>query len=402
VASADEAVRRQAWHSLYGNLWHQGTIFEATAHAVPFFIELAEQQSVPDREWVLGYLVNLAKGTSFHDVHQSLEIYAEKRSTAEYQRQREKELEWVSATREAVRRGRRVYGNLLNDRPALVRTAAAHLLTLFPQHAAEHLAWIQARLALGESDEKARTWCVLAVGRLAAQGAGAASWLEDVLASDESEGVRVAAALGLAWNRGRALSSSARDLIARNARRPGPAAVLFEHLPWDEGNEVMQFYCSEALGLVRDAGVQSLESLIEAMNDVAPYQAIEIMRLLLDRVFGGRPMPRTATADRLSEEQRMVLQAISTSEKIWHDLRGKVLVSPVIGIMKEFGLPPNVVRLQAFLEGRITPRDDDWAEMTLAPARLTPEMTALMRKVAEEVKQIKKRPRNPQRRRDDH
>jgi hypothetical protein len=48
VTSADESTRRKAWHSLYGNLWHQGTIYEATAHAVPFFIELAGSTSVPE------------------------------------------------------------------------------------------------------------------------------------------------------------------------------------------------------------------------------------------------------------------------------------------------------------------------------------------------------------------
>ena len=29
------------WH-LYGNIWHQGTVYEATSHAVPFLIQLVE------------------------------------------------------------------------------------------------------------------------------------------------------------------------------------------------------------------------------------------------------------------------------------------------------------------------------------------------------------------------
>ena len=104
VTSADESTRRKAWHSLYGNLWHQGTIYEATAHAVPFFIELAGSTSVTEREWVLGYLVNLAGGTSYNDVHQHSGLFADRRNTSEFQR-RKQELGWVEATRAAVRRG---------------------------------------------------------------------------------------------------------------------------------------------------------------------------------------------------------------------------------------------------------------------------------------------------------
>jgi hypothetical protein len=35
IASDNAAVRSDAWHYLYGNLWHQGTVYEATAHAAP-------------------------------------------------------------------------------------------------------------------------------------------------------------------------------------------------------------------------------------------------------------------------------------------------------------------------------------------------------------------------------
>lgn len=386
VASVDKATRVRAWRALFGNLWHQGTIYEATAHAVPFFVELAKNPAVPEREWVLGYLVSLATGSSYSDVHQDLNLLADERGTAEFQQQRETELEWVRATREAVCRGRRLYRDLLDDSFALVRTTAAHLLSLFPEHAGEHVAWIRAHLARGEPDEKTRTWCVVAVGRLAAKDSDAPLWLEGVLATDPSEGVRIAAALGLAWSRGRDLPERAYDLILRNARNPGQAAELFEHLPWDEGDEIMQLYCSDAIGRLRDPDDQSLESQIGAMNDVADYQAIEIMRSLLDRVFAGKAMPSTMTADRLTADQRMVLEAISTSTKIWSDLTGKVLVSGVIDIMKEFRLPTNVVRLQAFLQGRIGPQDPDWSRAILERPKSPEELAEWRRKLSEGAK----------------
>src|SRR5215510_12386600 len=59
------------WH-LYGNVWHQGTVYEATAYAVPFLIELAASPLVPDRLGILGLLAAIATGSSFRDVHGNL------------------------------------------------------------------------------------------------------------------------------------------------------------------------------------------------------------------------------------------------------------------------------------------------------------------------------------------
>jgi hypothetical protein len=147
-------------------------------------------------------------------------------------------------------------------------------------------------------------------------------------------------------------------------------------MPWDEGDEVLQTYCSEALGLIRDPDDDSLDSLIAEMNRIADYQAIEIMRSLLSRVFFGEPMARTVTVDLLSADQRSVLEAIATSKKIWHDLSGRVVVTHAIAVMKEFALPQNVVRLQAFLDGRLTPQDEEWSKATLPPTKAGLELAA--------------------------
>jgi hypothetical protein len=133
---------------------------------VPFFIELARNTSVPDRDEVLAYLIALAEGTSYNDVHQHLDIFSDRRNTPEFQRQREMELGWVKATRDAVRQGRQSYAALLDDDAPPNRTTAAYLLSLFPEDAKEHIGYLQAHIAAGEPDERSRAWCVLCVGRL--------------------------------------------------------------------------------------------------------------------------------------------------------------------------------------------------------------------------------------------
>ncbi|MFI7148658.1 HEAT repeat domain-containing protein [Nonomuraea sp. NPDC050022] len=62
LRSPDPGIRDKALHSLYGNIFHQGTRFEASAHAVPFLLELVADPETPDRPAVLHLLTQLAIG----------------------------------------------------------------------------------------------------------------------------------------------------------------------------------------------------------------------------------------------------------------------------------------------------------------------------------------------------
>ena len=48
LASTDPQVREKAQYELWGNIIHQGTIYQATSYAVPFLIELLEIPEVQD------------------------------------------------------------------------------------------------------------------------------------------------------------------------------------------------------------------------------------------------------------------------------------------------------------------------------------------------------------------
>lgn len=348
VASADVEEREEAWDALCGNLWHQGSIYEATAHAAPFFVELALHPEVPDREAVLAYLVNLAEGTSARDVHQHLEIFAQQRITPEWQRQRIAELGFVAATREAIAQGREGYKRLLEQGSPTGRTIVAHLLSLFPEHAAEYVRWLQEHVDAGESDERTRAWCVLSVARLAGY-VEVAPWLQVLFASDPSEAVRVVAVLGLVWGGVRPLPAGARELLGRHARRTRDVGRLFEGMPWDAGDELLQNDCIDALEQLRDPFDHSLDALLFAMDEAAPFQAIEIMRNLLARYLPeGGPVP---PLEQIDAEQRRVLFAIAQSEQLWADWQGRVRIMRATEVLERFGLPTPVQRLRSFLEG---------------------------------------------------
>lgn len=128
LASPDATVRNEAWFELHGNLWHQGTIYEATAHAVPVFLELLRDKAVPSKHEILGYLALLFTGRSYWDVHRQLTIAEDELRKPGFQTKLEEELKWVEATKEAIAGGKEVYIEVLRNGNNRARIAAAYLL----------------------------------------------------------------------------------------------------------------------------------------------------------------------------------------------------------------------------------------------------------------------------------
>src|SRR5690348_12800500 len=71
LQSPDQETREEAHTQLYISICHQGTIYNATAYAVPFLIELLNYPSVEDLESILDLLAGIAKGSSYLDAHKS-------------------------------------------------------------------------------------------------------------------------------------------------------------------------------------------------------------------------------------------------------------------------------------------------------------------------------------------
>ena len=61
ITVGDDATREVAWWNLFGNIHHQGTIYEATVRAVPIMQRLAEWSGYPDRVDALSFLAAVAE-----------------------------------------------------------------------------------------------------------------------------------------------------------------------------------------------------------------------------------------------------------------------------------------------------------------------------------------------------
>lgn len=67
--SNDEKDREFAIHLLFGTIWHQGTVYEASVYAVPFLLKVLESPDTPDKTIIAILLACLADGHSYLDVH---------------------------------------------------------------------------------------------------------------------------------------------------------------------------------------------------------------------------------------------------------------------------------------------------------------------------------------------
>jgi DNA-binding transcriptional ArsR family regulator len=158
--SVDSATRAEAVSFLQENLWHQRTVYEVTAPAVPFLADAALGDVVgrDDRIWLVLLLAWIADGTSYLDVHQGLIDGAIDRDELA------RELEWVRDARAAVRARLADFLRYLDeeDDPS-VRVALAQLSAQFPEDGEESRPRLQ-RLVVAETDDLRRLVLQLALG----------------------------------------------------------------------------------------------------------------------------------------------------------------------------------------------------------------------------------------------
>lgn len=130
LTSQRTKTREAAFEKLYSNIWHQGSVYSATPHAVPFLIGLLKTSNLPDTAGVLGYLSALATGSSFLDVHQScgLPYFDEKRTTKQFQDELKTELAWAHNTRQNVAAGLPYYVPFMDAQELNTQTNAFYLI----------------------------------------------------------------------------------------------------------------------------------------------------------------------------------------------------------------------------------------------------------------------------------
>lgn len=160
-----ENVRQEALFELSNSLNHQGSLYEATAYAVPFLIELASNPSVPDRHNILSLVSGAADGWTAalrdtpHDpaaTHLMFRVSAERAAS---------ERPHCEAAHRAVEREFAPLQRLLHDPDPMVRVAAPFVIANLFEHTESAPTLL--RMIESEQDDWCRAGAILALEQLA-------------------------------------------------------------------------------------------------------------------------------------------------------------------------------------------------------------------------------------------
>jgi hypothetical protein len=229
LASDDYPTRRDARSKLHSNIWHQGTIYQASAYAVPFLIVLAGDDTVHERDQILALLAVIASGSSFLDVHQSY-LDAADSDSPEFGSRVQQELGWVRAAHDAVAAGIPTFLKLVRDADPDVGACAAYALSCFPERATQVGPPLRAALD-GVVAAEAKASAVLCLGCVTDTDPVYARLFEALLDSNEASLVRLAAAMALARAWRVVDPERAADVLERTVDDPGWDAPPY---PWAE------------------------------------------------------------------------------------------------------------------------------------------------------------------------
>ncbi len=171
LISPDEQVRKDTLYELFGNIWHLGTVYEATIDAVPFLIELLAHPETPDKAGIASLLASIADGRGYLEVHARPELFEAEwkqilgKEGKGLETEQQRELDITQRVRRAAREALPLLVPFLEDPEADVRECVAPALAVFPECAEEFLPLLEGALAR-EVDDHVREIMEDAVQRL--------------------------------------------------------------------------------------------------------------------------------------------------------------------------------------------------------------------------------------------
>ncbi len=159
LLSTDVSECERSISELYGSIWHQGTVYAATAKAVPFLYELLTSPGVLCKSNIAHLLACIADGQGYLEVHAVgnvgestwREILGKKGKSLEDELAREAAV--IDSVRRAVSPGLPYLVPFLLESEPEIRRAVAAALGRYPEHSANSLPALKAAAA-SETDEE--------------------------------------------------------------------------------------------------------------------------------------------------------------------------------------------------------------------------------------------------------
>jgi hypothetical protein len=346
LVSAEPEQRERALRSLYGNIFHQGSRYQATAYAVPFLARLAADPRVPGRPDILYLLAALAIGYDDAWLPVGVDI-AGWRARVEQARLTDpagalRELDaWVQAAgsdrERRVREMRRAVFDpaaalqsaqdelraydavraevpgllgLLEDGDPGVRAACCCLLAWFPEESPGSAAALRALLA-GEAVPGVAATAIIAAGLLGGTGPGL--HLHEHLRGPEP---LLAWASAIALARAGSPGPEVLGVLAAASADPPPAGPG-PQVPFLDGD--LQGYAAQALAALGDhLPAHVIGDVLEGLARSQGTAVFPIASAALQLAFpGGRPDPLPPYGDLTALQQRVVRALAGLGPQTW-------------------------------------------------------------------------------------
>jgi hypothetical protein len=317
----DPKVRSDTLWTLYGNVFHQGTRYPATAHVIPFLIEMCASPDVPNRGDLLRYWGSLITG--YFSV-QERPLWGDGERIQDHGQVviPEPGDSWwgdYPATlhhvyRESVK-GHGVACNLLADDEHAVRAGAAWVLACLPTMAPASVPRLEAQLRV-EPSGWLRAAIAFALGEL-----GASAALRSMLAGDSFPAARCMAACELARiEPTEALIEPLLHFVSEpiegyenipgaGGKSTGDAAFSISHLP----PEVQR---------------KAIPAICDRLDQARSFDTMPLVSSLLAAAFPRR----NEAATELNALQRQVLARMVNTEELWS-------IGNLMWTFQAYGLP---------------------------------------------------------------
>jgi hypothetical protein len=375
LCSPDPAERHKALDDLYGNIFHQGSRYPASAAAVPFLARMAADPALPGTPETLELLASLAIGYDEAHLPAGVAIADWRREVEEFLARDPEEIRaeldaWVEAAADegerrsrdfrrsmfdherqcesaqaelgaydAVRRELPGLLPLLDDAEPAVRTATAYLLAWFPEEAGETLPRLL-RLLDAEREPVVLATALVAAGLLG--GGELVGRLRDFLTAREPV-VRWAAAtalarLGAAGAAGAVSVEVLTELAAVEDEVPGTGSL---RVPFHEGD--LRGCAAASLVLLADRFPgEALDAVTGALAGTSGPASFPVAEAALRLAFGAPGQGGVGAFEELGEGQRRLVRVLAgLGKETWQWVN-------LLALVRSWGLPTPRDALRAY------------------------------------------------------
>jgi hypothetical protein len=360
LASIDEEERKNALWELYGNIFHQGTRYEATSYAIPFIFELIRHPKVPEKASLIKFTVDLALGypEAFLPKGPNVDDWAidldELKDEAEAENLEDYNIDWLKHVDDfinsykAVLKEIQTYYNLLDNKDSSIKIMAIFAVAWFREVASDSIPKIR-NLIKSEKDEKILANSLISLSMLD-------SYLEDkkdeqlirnFFTEHTSIIVKIAAAIALVNILKEEVDIAPIDYILQQIPNIVEMNLSAFEFPWNDG-ELLGFISE----VIKFCAVQFPEKVVpdlsKVLSKLGGIKALNVIYSLLWIIFPDLPEQDTWTLKQLNNYQKMVLRVLVLNDNLWID--ESLEKTDLIALLEEYRLPNNRNDLKKLLQ----------------------------------------------------